>query len=312
MTRLLVSVIVVSMVKKAYLDKDFGKELVERLFTQEYCLAILIDVISGLNPSGDTKQLKDIKLDLVALKKFMGLTGNNATSKLKASVRKIRDTSVEFDDGRIWEPVSFFNRAYIDNETSTVHIDINARFLPYLTNLKKFLVISRSAIKANLRSQRLYAYLRGIHRDTPKRVKPEDIQNHLGVNYPTYGTFKQQFLKPIQEDLKQAGIDIAFTENKGVRNKVESLDFFLNEPQEKVDKVITEAKAKEIKSRLPSTHWQVNQQYSAKQYADLQKTKDLLEESSLKMTPEEIEEAAIAREAVKKSLSKLKIQGDED
>ena len=285
------------MVKKAYLDKDFGKELVERLFTHDYCLAILIDVISHLNPDGTTEQLKGIKLDLVQLKKFMGLTGNNATSKLKASVRKIRDTSVEFDDGRIWEPVSFFNRAYIDNDTSTVHIDINARFLPYLTNLKKFLVISRSAIKANLRSQRFYAYLRGIHKDTPKRVKPDDIQGHLGVNYPTYGTFKQKFLKPIQEDLKKAGINVAFKENKGVRNKVESLDFFLNEPQENIDKQISEAVAKE----KPKSHKVPIAKYEQKPgYKTPAQSKQLIEQILKPLTEAEAREAKETMQKIKK------------
>lgn len=288
------------MAKKAYLDKDFGKELVERLFTQDYCLAVLIDVISKLNPQGDATQLKDITLDLNELKKFMGLIDNNATSKLKASVRKIRDTSVEFDDGRIWEPVSFFNRVYIDNKNSTVRIDINARFLPYLTNLKKFLVLSRSAIKASLRSQRLYAYLRGIHKDTPKKVKYEDIQAHLGVNYPTYGTFKQQFLTPIQEDLKKAGIDIAFKENKGYRNKVLSLDFFLNEKQDNIDKQLSQVIKKEKKTTPVVKKYEPQPAYMS-----VEKTKKMIAEKNIEISPEEQEKINEAMERNRERLSRL-------
>lgn len=236
------------MVDKAYISKDCGKELVERLAAQDYCLSILIEVISKINPkSDDPKQLQNIKLNLSDLKDFMQLGDTHAISKLKNSIRKIKQTLIDFEDGRYWEPISFFDRAIIDKQTSIVHASINPKFQPHLTNLKEFLVLSRNAIKANLRSVRLYTYLRSIHKDYPKKISLEQIQASMQTNYPSYGTFKQQFLIPIIEDLKKAGINLYFSENKGKKNKVISLDFSFNEPKDIQDKMIATATKQEKK-----------------------------------------------------------------
>ena len=303
------------MVRKAYLAKDFGKELVQRLFDQDYSLSILIEVISKVNPQlNDKAQLKNITIDLEDLRDFAEMKNNNAILILKAAIKKIKETIIEFDDGRIWEPVSFFDKAYINNDDNTVNIDINDRFLPSLTNLKEFLVLSRNAIKANLRSLRFYTYLRSIHRDTPKNIRPEDIQAQMGVSYKKYSEFKRNLLIPIQKDLKQAGINLAFQENKGIRNKIKSLDFFLDEPQEKIDKIIAETKAKNKDRDKPKpsdkvyagSYWKVNEEHNRKQYADINKTKKLIEETHREMTPEEIEVAKLEKEKVKAQLFKQK------
>lgn len=299
------------MVSKAYLSKDFGKELVERLFSQDYALSVLIEVISKINPvKVDEGQLKGIVLDLVELRDFAEMKNNNSIAILKSAIRKIKETIIEFDDGRIWEPVSFFDRAFIDHEDNTVNIDINSRFLPYLTNLKEFLVLSRNAIKANLRSVRFYTYLRSIHKDTPKNVTPEAIQVQMGVSYKSYYEFKRNFLLPVQKDLKKAGIDLAYQENKGLRNKIKSLNFFLDEPQEKIDKVIAEAKNKDKKTSRE--YWRRDVRYSAIQDAKAKKEqeKKKIEELKKEMTPEEIEAARIEKEKVKAQLFKNKVTNE--
>lgn len=239
------------MVHKAYLEKGCAQKLIERLATQDYCLALLVEVISKINPKSlDVAQFNNIILDLKELKDFMGLSGHDTIRNLKKSIRKIKETVIEFQDGRYWEPVSFFDRAVIDETGYTVHITINKNFIPYITNLKEFLVLSRNVIKANIRSIRLYTFLRSIHKDSPLKITTEQIQGATGTQYPTYGTFKQQLLIPVIADLEKAGIILNYKENKGYRNKVQSLDFSFSEPKDNQDKLLSQQLKQEKESNI--------------------------------------------------------------
>jgi len=233
------------MVNKVYLDKSCGRTLVEKLSGQDLCLSILIEVISKINPRGlDPAQFKGVRIDLNELKEFMGRSDNNTISLFKRSIKKIMETVIEFEDDKHWRATSFFQKAAIIKTTNEIYVDISTEFIPCLTNLKDFLVLSRNAIKANLRSIRFYTFLRAIHKDAPKNITIDEVQSVMDTNYGSYGSFKQKFLIPVINDLQKAGINLHFKEKTGARNRVIGLDFYFSEPEDIQDKLISIEKKK--------------------------------------------------------------------
>ena len=281
------------MVKKAYLDKKCGQKLVERLSSQDHSLYILIEVISKINPkSKDKDQFKNIKLDLKELKEFSEKGDNSVIMRFRNSIKRIMETIIEFEDEKFWRATSFFEKAAISKETNIMYVNIAEEFIPYLTDLNEFLVLSRNAIKANLRSVRFYTFLRAVHRDSPKSITVNEIQAHMDTSYKKYGLFKQQFLTPIINDLEKAGIAIRYAENTGSKNRVLSLDFYISEPQDKVDRELSKITQKEKKQYAPQ---EPKPNY---QPAKLQKIEPL--------TDEQLEANRIAREKFKPDFIKAK------
>lgn len=214
--------------KTAYLSKQSFRGLLTAFQNQKYCLHLLVEICSRINPdSSDLSQLKGIEIDLGLLKDRMKLYDNNVVSILKKTLRTIRDTSIEIQNDKYWTAVSFIERPQIRERDSVVKVNVSPEFLPHLTELKHFLELKTRILGASSRAVLFYSALKLIHSRKIYRMSISELQEACRVRYD-YGDFKRYFLHPVIDELKDIGIDIKYYQIK-VGNKVDSLRFEIKE-----------------------------------------------------------------------------------
>lgn len=251
---------------KVSVDKRAWDGFVETLASRRFCLKLLIAVLSKVNPmDSDPSQLNGITLDLAHLKIKMGITGNDTIKVLKNAIKVVMATPVEFEDERYITWRHFFEAPLIDKQERLVTVNVHPDFLPFITNLESFLTLKERVIGASNRSILFYATLKARHHKYPKNISIEELQDACKVNYLTYGAFKQKFLQPVIQDLKQNGIDISFKEHK-IGRRVDNLSFVILEPEtnEKTPEIETEQPL-ELKPP-PSTSVSNNELFELSEY----------------------------------------------
>lgn len=222
--------------KKAYFDKYCWKKLVDRLSKQTFCLHLLIEVTSRLNPLEIAEEdLQDIELDLMDFCEIVQLTGANRYQIVKRAIKKILETAIDFETNSKWQAIPFFNakRTCILNK-SKMSISVNSEFIPYLADLKKFLVIKRDDICLSNRCLIFLTYLKA-ECFKPTIKKPwQDVQSACGVAYESYYDFKRYFLNPVIKEMLTKKIKVTYEVYKK-SSKVDLLSFTLEDLREAED-----------------------------------------------------------------------------
>lgn len=202
------------------------------LASKRFCLHLLIAVLSKINPSSDDpEQLKNITIDLSHLKIQMGLVGNDTVSLLKNAIRDIMHCPIDIEvEGESYTCLPFFDAPRIDFQTRLITVSIYEDFKPYITQLKEFLEIKGRALGLTQRALIFYSVIKSKHAKTPKKIYLDELQTKCQVNYANYGAFKQKYLIPVIQDLKNNDIHVEFKEGLAGR-RVEFLSFTIQEPQ---------------------------------------------------------------------------------
>lgn len=237
--------------KQIAIDKKAWAAVVDSLASKRFGLHVVIATLAKINPkSDDPEQFKNIILDLAHLKIKMGLTGNDTISVLKGAIKNIMSSPIELEDDQYWTCVPFLDAPRIEKQTRLVTVNINDNFIPYVSQLKKFLEIKERVLGATTRSIMFYATIKSIHAKKVFKITPEELQAACKVKYPDYGNFKSKYMKPVIENLKENGINISFEEIKSGK-RVNYLRFSVDEPGGEIPDKIT--RAPKIKKSEPKT-----------------------------------------------------------
>lgn len=215
----------------AYVAKELWGSLFS-LFKQETTSLKLMSLVVGrINPLEATlEDLKSIKIPLREIYEAFDLYGANKLSVIKRATKKIVDNSIEIETSNGWYPMPLFdfNETFIDYRNGFLHVSIPDGFFPFFTNLSKFLQIRVATTHLTNRCFTFYCVLMQTHKEKIFNFPITSLQGYCNVNYPTYSTFKQQFLTPVIQELGEIGINIRFNENK-IGTRVESLHFTIDE-----------------------------------------------------------------------------------
>lgn len=219
--------------KKAYFDKTCWKRLVDRLSNQTFCLHLLIEVTSNVNPlEADEESLRGIELDLHDFCEAVQLTGVNRYQIVKKAIKKIIETAIDFKEDRRWRAIPFFNpkeTSIIDK--SRMSITINSEFIPYLADLKKFLVIKKDDICLSNRCLIFFTYLKTDCFNSTIKKPWEEVQSACGVCYDNYHDFKRKFLAPVVKEMLGKKIKVTYEAHK-TGSKVNTLSFTVEDLRE--------------------------------------------------------------------------------
>jgi len=211
----------------AYISKDLWGSLFKVYRADVMTLKLLTVIVSKINlENPDPEQLHDLQIPLAEIYESLDLSGANRLQVVKRCINNILKNIIDIETENAWYPVVFLDvkETFIDKRNQKLHTSITDGFFPFLANLKRFLKIRVSTARLSNRCFLFYCALTQIHKDRIYKLPLAALQSACNVRYVSYGTFKQQFLLPVIEDLKKIGINVSFDEIK-VASRVDALSF---------------------------------------------------------------------------------------
>jgi hypothetical protein len=224
--------------KKACIDTTCWGEI-KKIYDGDYnSLKLVVYVLSTINPiSLDSKSLSDLTFNLSDIARVMNLTGDNRLRIIKNTIVKIKKTIIEMEHNNLWEPVSLFDRVVIDNSKKTATITINKHFLPYLSDLKKYLSIRLQVIGLPHSYFIFYCKLKSINSKCVYHLSLNEILDYCNLSYRNSYDFRRHFLDKCIKKLETIGINIKYVIKK---HNAEDAFFFTIKELNQVDSEDTE------------------------------------------------------------------------
>jgi hypothetical protein len=224
--------------KKACIDTTCWGEI-KKIYDGDYnSLKLVVYVLSTINPiSLDSKSLSDLTFNLSDIARVMNLNGDNRLRIIKNTIVKIKKTIIEMEHNDLWEPVSLFDRVVIDNSKKTATITINKHFLPYLSDLKKYLSIRLQVIGLPHSYFIFYCKLKSINSKCVYHLSLNEILDYCNLSYRNSYDFRRHFLDKCIKKLETIGINIKYVVKK---HNAEDAFFFTIKELNQVDSEDTE------------------------------------------------------------------------
>lgn len=197
--------------KKAYIDKYCWDEIKKIFDTDYYSLKLIVYILANLNPDNlDQKKISNLSFDLIDIAKCMDLSGENRLKIIKDTFVTIKQTIIEMDNQDYWEPVSFFDNIIIEKSKKIATVSINKHFLPFLSDLKRFLSIRIQTIGLSHRQFIFYCRLKATHSKNIYKISFNEIQSYCDLSYKTVYDFKRHFLDKAIENFSKVGIKLTY------------------------------------------------------------------------------------------------------
>lgn len=194
---------------------------------------IVLYLISRIKPTDEDFQEYEFSIaDFCRVCGISETSGKNYQA-LKSAIKEIADKSLWIDCDKGETLIRWIEKPYINKQSGSVRIRLDADMKPFLLQLKKNFTEYELIWTLNFKSKysiRLYELIKSIHYHETETYEREYTVSQLrdlldAKNYDTYPNFKARVLEPAVKEINQASDKIlSYTPIKNGRS-VESIRF---------------------------------------------------------------------------------------
>ena len=169
-------------------------------------------------------------IDVNMYSQASGVSKRHSYDEIRRIATTLREAKVVIPQGNgVFIETGWINSILYDENNYTLAVKWNEKVIPFISGFTEgnYTIIDSSAAKlVGINSYKLYEIIkRELYRES-FTIGISELQEMLGLKYPTYGNLKQAVLVPAQKDIHhQTDLRYKVSENK-IGRKVESLTFY--------------------------------------------------------------------------------------